>query len=208
MIEVCKPIIPRDTRPSWQTCSLIMRPKTEPPPHPYNKIMGEKLRSELHSAGLICFFHENPMPAEDRRLVHNMLFKKGFFLKSYSNTAVRLAITGTKFESAMPFTESRNALVISDTPDVKTLLKLTKKMPHFILLAGIAYDRFLSRDELEWLGTVPDVQYLLGQTCSLLSASASSLYSSTSYHQTKLSLLLASHSKQEGGDKKDDNPSV
>lgn len=171
------------------------------PPHPYNKIMSEKLRDELHSAGLICFFHRNPIKAEDKTKAHNLLFKKGFFLKNYNNATVRLAITGTKFESAMPFTYSRNALVISETPDIKTLLKLTRKIPQFILLAGIAYDRFLSRDQLQWLSTVPDIKHLQGQTCALLSASTSAVYRATSHQQSRLSQLLSSHAKGEKGQK-------
>ncbi|CAN7946228.1 unnamed protein product, partial [Ixodes hexagonus] len=121
---------------------------------------------------------------------------QGFFLKNYNNTMVRLAITGTKFEAAMPFTTSHTALLLSAEPDLKALFRLTKKMPQFILLAGIAHDRFLSRDDLQWLSTVPNVEYLLGQTCGLLSSSASSLYRLTSHHQNRLSQLLASHANQ------------
>ncbi|CAN8011211.1 unnamed protein product [Ixodes pacificus] len=209
ILEVCKPIFGRDETPSWERCSLTKRTETpEPFVHPYQRILADKLRAELHEAGLICFFHENPIPRDDRRAIHNMLFKKGFFLKNYSNRVVQLAIAGTKFETASPFTKSWNALLLSAEPDLKTLFRLTKKMPQFVLLAGIAHDRFLSRDDLQWLSTVPNVEYLLGQTCGILSSTASGLYRLTSHHQNRLSLLLASHAKQQttGGETKTEAP--
>ncbi|EEC13544.1 hypothetical protein IscW_ISCW021101 [Ixodes scapularis] len=157
ILEVCKPIFGRDETPSWERCSLTRRTETpEPFVHPYQRILADKLRAELHEAGLICFFHENPILRDDRRDIHNMLYKKGFFLKNYSNRVVQLAIA-----------------------------------------AGIAHDRFLSRDDLQWLSTVPNVEYLLGQTCGILSSTASGLYRLTSHHQNRLSLLLASHAEQQ-----------
>ncbi|KAG0411084.1 hypothetical protein HPB47_011795, partial [Ixodes persulcatus] len=135
ILEVCKPIFGRDETPSWERCFLAKRTETpEPFVHPYQRILADKLRVELHEAGLICFFHENPIPRDDRRAIHNMLYKKGFFLKNYSNRVVQLAIAGTKFETATPFTKSWNALLLSAEPDLKTLFRLTKKMPQFVLL--------------------------------------------------------------------------
>ncbi|XP_037563153.1 39S ribosomal protein L10, mitochondrial [Dermacentor silvarum] len=193
ILEACKPIIPRRTEPDWEMCDLAKRIDVEREPHPYNRIRANILRNELHEAKLICFMHENASSREDRIKVHNMLFKKNFFLKAYNNETVRLAITGTKFESAMPFTLSRNALVLSPEADVRAFFKLTKKMPQFVLLAGIVHGRFLSREELQWLSTVPNIEYLQGQTCAILASAASRTLQITSHHQTKLSQLLASH---------------
>ncbi|CAN8028917.1 unnamed protein product, partial [Ixodes persulcatus] len=154
ILEVCKPIFGRDETPSWERCFLAKRTETpEPFVHPYQRILADKLRVELHEAGLICFFHENPIPRDDRRAIHNMLYKK----------------------------RSAFATLIVDTS----------------FAAGIAHDRFLSRDDLQWLSTVPNVEYLLGQTCGILSSTASGLYRLTSHHQNRLSLLLASHAKQQ-----------
>lgn len=181
-------------------------------PHPYNKIRADILRNELHEAKLICFMHENSILMEDRRKIHNMLFKKNFFLKAYNNETVRLAITGTKFESALPFTRSRNALILSPEPDVQAFFKLTRKIPQFVLLAGIVHGRFLSREEMQWLSTVPNIEYLQGQTCAILSSVASRTLQITSHHQNRLSLLLASHANPEADGKesaaKDDAPAA
>ncbi|XP_077556868.1 mitochondrial ribosomal protein L10 [Haemaphysalis longicornis] len=195
ILEACKPIIPRCSKPLWETCSLATRVDLEREPHPYNRIRANILRNELHEAKLICFMHENPMLMEERRKIHNMLFKKNFFLKAYNNETVRLAITGTKFESALPFTRSRNALILSPEDDVRTFFKLAKKMPQFLLLAGIVHGRFLNREEMQWLSTVPSIQHLQGQTCAILSSLASRTLQITSHHQNRLTQLLASHSK-------------
>ncbi|KAK8760882.1 hypothetical protein V5799_027849 [Amblyomma americanum] len=135
ILEACKPIIPRCSKPLWESCSMANRIDMEREPHPYNRIRANILRNELHEAKLICFMHENSVLMEDRRKIHNMLFKKNFFLKAYNNETVRLAITGTKFESALPFTRSRNALILSPESDVQTFFKLTRKIPQFVLLA-------------------------------------------------------------------------
>ncbi|KAH6937806.1 hypothetical protein HPB50_004168 [Hyalomma asiaticum] len=193
ILEACKPIIPPSTEPEWERCGMAKSIEVEREPHPYNRIRANILRNELHEAKLICFMHENPIAREDRRKAYNMLFKKNFFLKAYNNETVRLAITGTKFESAMPFTLSRNALILSPETDVVTLFKLFKKMPQLILLAGIVHGRFLSRNELQWLSTVPNIEYLQGQTCAILASAASKMLQITSHHQNKLSHLLANH---------------
>nr|XP_037268250.1 39S ribosomal protein L10, mitochondrial-like [Rhipicephalus microplus] len=193
ILEVCKPIIPRRSEPDWERCGMAKRIDVEREPHPYNRVRANILRNELHEAKLIFFMHENPSTREDRIKVHNMLFKKNYFLKAYNNETVRLAIRGTKFESATPFTLSRNALILSPEVDVATFFKLSRKMPQFILLAGIVHGRFLSRDELQWLSTVPNIEYLQGQTCAILASMASRTLQITSHHQTKLSQLLASH---------------
>lgn len=59
--------------------------------------------------------------------------------------------------------------------------------------AGIVHGRFLSREELQWLSAVPNIEYLQGQTCAILASAASRTLQMTSHHQTKLSQLLASH---------------
>lgn len=74
------------------------------------------------------------MSGRDYKKLASLL--QNFFLKAYNNETVRLAITGTKFESALPFTRSRNALVLSPEDDVRTFFKLAKKMPQFLLLGG------------------------------------------------------------------------
>jgi len=195
MIEACKPIMPAQEK----ICGLNKTTtKLEFEPHPYNALRAKKLRVEFEESRMILFYHRNPAKAEDERLIHNMLFKKQFFLKrGYNNETLRLAIKGSRFETAYPFTESTNGLVVSPTADLKTLLRMSRRMPQYILLAGIVDGAFLSREQLQWMATIPDISAVQAQTCGILSYHASNLSRNLTSHTERLSRLLTSHSGED-----------
>ncbi|OQR73023.1 hypothetical protein BIW11_10001 [Tropilaelaps mercedesae] len=192
MIEVCKPIIPRKE----VVCGNLTAVYEERQPHPWNILKAKRLRTALEEAQMILFFHKNSINAENDFLVHNMLFKKELYLQTYiSNEVIRLAIKDTFLANATPFTTSRNAIVVSPHQNIATVFSLAKKMPQYLLLAGVIDRTFLSREQLQWLASVPSIQSVQAVTSRLLATPTLGLYGNLNHHQHRLAGLLAEHSK-------------
>ncbi|XP_022703061.1 39S ribosomal protein L10, mitochondrial-like isoform X1 [Varroa jacobsoni] len=192
MLEVCKPIIP----PKEKVCGHLNRVERIYEPHPWNVLKAKRLRANLEEASMILFYHKNSVKREDDFKIHNMLFKKKLYLQTnISNEVTRLAIKDTFLANATPFTFSKNAIIISPHKNITVAIELLKKMPQYILLAGVIDRIFLSRDQLQWLATVPSIGFVQAITAKLLATHSQNLCFNLNRHQLRLSNFLAEHSK-------------
>ncbi|XP_076368658.1 mitochondrial ribosomal protein L10 isoform X3 [Tachypleus tridentatus] len=119
-----------------------------------------------------------------------------FHLRTYNNSTVRLALTGTPYESILHLITSHNAIVLSPEDRALKLLQLDKKMPQFILLGGIIDNQLLSREGLRAYSQLPSLEVMQAQVCATLSmASGGHLSSLLSHHQGSLIRNLEQYSK-------------
>ncbi|XP_076368657.1 mitochondrial ribosomal protein L10 isoform X2 [Tachypleus tridentatus] len=196
MLEATKPIISKPTEPVWERCTEISKTIIEMPIHPYEQLLANKLMKEWKESRLIAFFHRNPITEEEKKKIHNMLFKQNFHLRTYNNSTVRLALTGTPYESILHLITSHNAIVLSPEDRALKLLQLDKKMPQFILLGGIIDNQLLSREGLRAYSQLPSLEVMQAQVCATLSmASGGHLSSLLSHHQGSLIRNLEQYSK-------------
>lgn len=63
-------------------------------------------------------------------------------------------------------------------------------------LGGVVQGRLLTRNELQWCSTLPDINMLRAELCSILASSTSQLSQSLTYQQQQLARSLEQHVKQ------------
>lgn len=116
---------------------------------------------------------------------------------------MQLAIGGTKYEPILPLFDTKYCIVFSPEIKVNQVLKILKKAPQLVLLAGIAHDRYLSRNEFVNLSTMPDLQGQRAQFAAVLDSVGGHLVNNLQMHQTQLCSLLDLHAKGSGNEEKE-----
>lgn len=194
MLEVCKPIIKKNLMPDIQTCKKLQ--EIEKIIHPYEQLLAKQFINEWNSSRMICFFHRNSLTKEENTLIRNMLFKQDMHLRHYNNSTVKLALQGTIYEAALNLVQSSSSYVFSAEPNVSKLLKVSKKMPQLILLAGIIDNQFLSREDLQNYSNLPSLEIMQSQICNTLMLSSTQMSTTLSHHLIELNQLLHRYIEQ------------
>lgn len=168
-------------------------PAVESVENPYERILAKEVLNWFNHSRLVAFFHSNPISADDKFKVNIMLKKQNMHLKQYGKKIVRMALEETKYEPVLTLFTSRNFMVFSEEPQVAKLLKLKKRMPQFILMAGIVGDRFMSVKELERYSNMPDLQTAQAGVVAILNSAAVQLTQNLTHHQQTLLGHLRKH---------------
>lgn len=168
-------------------------PAVENVENPYERILAREVLNWFNHSRLVAFFHSNPMSADDRFKVNIMLKKQNMHLKQYGKKIVRMALKETEYEPVLTLFTSRNFMVFSEEPQVAKLLKLKKRMPQFILMAGIVDDRFMNVKELERYSKMPDLQTAQAGVVAVLNSAAVRLTQNLTHHQQTLLGHLRKH---------------
>ena len=67
----------------------------------------------------------------------------------------------------------------------------------FPILGGIVQGRVITKNQLLWCATLPEIGMLHAELCSILSSSTSQLSQSLTYQQQKLTQSLEQHIKKD-----------
>jgi len=67
----------------------------------------------------------------------------------------------------------------------------------FPTLGGVVQGRLITKSQLQWCATLPDINMLRAELCSILSSSTSQLSQSLTHQQQKLTQSLEQHAKKE-----------
>lgn len=169
--------------------------KTEKIAHPYEIIIAREVRNWLDQSKMIAMFHVNPINAEDHFNARVAFHKQGMALKEYGKSVMKLAIDESKYEAILPLFDTRTAIVFSPELKIAQMLKICKKIPQLIFLAGIAEDRYLSKNEFENLAAMSNIQNVRAQFAAVLDNAAGRLVSDLQAHQMQLCSLLDIHAK-------------
>ena len=144
-------------------------------------------------------------------------------INNTSAKVARMALAGTDLEPLLRLHVVRTSYLVFQEPDVAKMFKIAKKMPTFVLLgmlvclflnqifywleiffpshldgtytAGVMEGRLLTKSQLVWCSTLPSLDLLRAELCSILSASTSRLSQNLTYHQQDLSRSLQEHAK-------------
>lgn len=150
---------------------------------------------------LVGIFHLNSITAEELFKTRVALHKENIQFKAYGKRVMNLAIKGTKYENVLPLFEAKNCIVFSTEPKLKQLLKITKKVPQMILLAGILENRIMSRTELTQFAALPDLTTARAQFVGVLNSIGGGLVNNLECHQKQLVNILETHAKLNLGEK-------
>lgn len=195
IVRATRPIFAADPRDTF--CGKA--PKTgkakKNQKNPYHAIIAREVREQFDASQLIVFFHENPFKAEANFDAQVAFHKQGMKLKSYGRTIMSVALKGSIYKPIMPLFATKTSIVFSPEPKVAQVLKIVKKIPQLILMAGIAHGRYLSKNELERLAQMPDLQVTRAQFAAVLDSVGGQLVRDLQAHQTNFVGLLDQHAK-------------
>lgn len=119
-----------------EVCSNIEAQEKEAIDNPYERILARELREMFEKTPLIVFYHINPVSGEDRVRTEINFKKQNMLLTIYGKSTLKLALEGTPYEPILPFYISHNAILFCPQPDIKKLLKMSKRIPHLVLLGN------------------------------------------------------------------------
>lgn len=182
--------------PTYERCRMKLTGKKKIiEKGPYSLIIAREVRQHFENSKVVAFFHMNPIKAEPQFDAQVAFHKQGMKLKAYNKNILQLALEGTKFEPILPLFQSSSSVVFSPEPKLPQILKISKKIPQMILLAGYAEERYLSKNELVALAQMADIQVTRAQFAAVLDSVGGQLVQNLQAHQTNLVSLLDLHAK-------------
>jgi len=151
-------INPIKAKPTFELCQKDFSPYKKNEDNPFQRIIAGELLRWFKSSHLVVFYHMNPMSADDQFKAFALFKKQNMHFKSYGKTTMEMALQGTPYEAALNLYISRNMTVFSPEPEIKKLLKVSKKFPQLVLMAAILEGQFISKDELMYYSMIPDLR--------------------------------------------------
>ncbi|XP_075152963.1 mitochondrial ribosomal protein L10 [Haematobia irritans] len=165
--------------------------------NPYNDIIAREVHNWLVNSKMVAIFHLNSIKSDDFFDARVMLHKQNMQLKMYGEKIVRKAVEGTRFEAILPLFACQPCIVFSPEPRVSQLLKITRKIPQMILMAGIVNDTLLSRNEFVEYAQLPGLQSAQAELVHTLNMAASNLVQNLEAHQRNFVNVLDVYAKGE-----------
>ncbi|CAG9766065.1 unnamed protein product [Ceutorhynchus assimilis] len=164
----------------------------------FQEIIAQELNRWFTTSKLIAFCHYNSMSKEQEFDAYLQFKNAKMHFKQYGKKTLELAVKGTPYETVLDFYISRNLTIFSPEPEIKKLLRVLKKFPQLVLMAGIYENRLLSKDELLHYSTIPNLQMAQAGLVQTLNSASVQLVSNLNSHQTTLVSHLEQRVKQLG----------
>lgn len=163
--------------------------------HPYDSILAKELFGFFDSAKMVLICQKNSMDSFDYFNFRVALHKKNIKTKIYGRKIIRAALRDSKFNAMLPLLTSspHTCMLFSDEWNVNEVLKVLKKTPKIILLAGSLGDRYLSRNDLENFAKLPDISIVRAQFVATLNSVGGQLTNHLQAHQSNFAYMLDAH---------------
>ncbi|KAK9879731.1 hypothetical protein WA026_006791 [Henosepilachna vigintioctopunctata] len=187
---------PKKNLPLIDLCTKASPTRKEEIENPFQKILAQEALGYFQSSKLIAFYHANPMNSIDHFKAFAAFHKEGMLMKGLGKKTLEMAIKGTPYEAVLDIYVSRNMIVFSSEPKIKQLLKISKRFPQLILMAGVYEGKFLHIDDLIKYSSIPNLETAQAMLAQNLKSSASKLHRQLNSHQTSLLALLNDRQKQ------------
>ncbi|CAL8073677.1 unnamed protein product [Orchesella dallaii] len=198
MLAVCEPVYPKPPRNCEKDALIVKNTENILQDNLYAIFLARKLRKDLQDHPVTCIFHYNSFTQHELINIRGSLYDMNFDMKiqpEINRNMVRLALTGTRWAPLIPLAESRTALGFCKGDDINKLLKALKKMPQFLLIAMVAYDRILSKNAVEELARLRDITNVRAQLCSTLALQSVTLSQNLTANINALSHSLTTYSQ-------------
>lgn len=163
--------------------------------NPLDVIIAKEVSDRLNQSKLVAIFHVNSIKSDDMFKAKVAFHKANMHLKAHGMSILRKVMTGNQYETLLPLFRSQNCMVFSEEPKIDQLLKIVKKTPQLILLAGVVENRLLSKNELVDLSKLPNLTIARSQLVGVLNSVGAGLVSNLQAHQTNFCNLLDVHAK-------------
>jgi large subunit ribosomal protein L10 len=195
---VTEPIVPRPSL--TQECYQKRLEKqfvgeTEKKINPYEVIIAKEVSNWFKHSKLVAIFHVNSITSDDMFKVRVAFHKQNMHLRAYGMGIMQKAMIGSQYEVILPLFTAKNCIVFSEEPKIGQLLKIIKKTPQMILLAGVVENRLMSKNELVNLSKLPNLTTARAQFVGVLNSVGAGVVSDLQAHQMNLCNLLDLHAK-------------
>lgn len=191
LIAVTNPIFREQT--IEEKCEAITIRTSVKNDNPYEKIIAREVKNWFDHSKVVAIFHLNSISQEDLFKTRVALHKYNIHHKAYGKSIMRQAVAGTQYEAILPLFNSKNCILFAPENSIKHILKVTKKVPQMILIAGILEDRLMSRNEIIEYSNMPDLQMMRAKFVSVLTSVGGGLVSNLESHQKNLVNILDTH---------------
>lgn len=163
--------------------------------HPYEEIQARELYECFDTAKMILICQKNSLTAYEYFKFKVDCHKKNAKCKVYNRQVIRKSIKDTRFAAMIPILTATqySCMLFSDEWNVGEMLKIFKKTPKVLLLAGSLGDRFMSRAELEHFAQLPDITTVRAQFVATLNSVGGQLTNHLQSHQSNLCYMLDAH---------------
>lgn len=163
--------------------------------HPYEAILTRELFEFFDKAQMILICQKNSIDAYEFFKFRVECHRQKVKTCIYNRKIVSNAIKDTRFQAMLPLIMETpyNCILFGEEWNVGSLLKIFKKTPKILLLAGSLGDRYMSRAELEHFATLPDLTTVRAQFVATLNSVGCQLTNNLQSHQSNLCQLLDSH---------------
>lgn len=163
--------------------------------NPYNDIIAREVLNWMNHSRLVGIFHMNSMKADEVFDIRVKLHKQNMHLKSYGKVIMQKALLESGYEAILPLCRKHYCLVFSPELKIRQLVKLVRKMPQLILLAGVVENQLLNRNEIMALTKVPNLQSAQAELVQTLNATSSGLVQNLEAHQNHFIHILNAYVK-------------
>ncbi|XP_071942206.1 large ribosomal subunit protein uL10m-like isoform X2 [Antedon mediterranea] len=186
-----------DYRPAGLLCDRIAAKKiveVEPEENLALEFEAREFYKLLSSSKMVAVFHNNGINMQTKTNLQKKLMKANIQVHIIANDAAKLGTDGTEFANMQRLFIGSNLYAVSDKPNVKELLKATRKVPSILLIGGLLENQLMSFADLEQFGSLPSLDIMQSQIVSTLSSSIST---TSRYLQTNQQMLAANLSQLE-----------
>ncbi|XP_014278958.1 large ribosomal subunit protein uL10m [Halyomorpha halys] len=167
--------------------------------NPLERIIAKELYQKLESSKFVGFLHVNPICGEDEFQARVLLFRERVSIDKFSKKVVDKAVRGTIYESILPLFITHTAIIFSEELHVDKILKVLRKIPQYVLMAGIVDNRLLNVSQLKTYAELKNITTARAGLVSLLNSFGQQIVNNITAHPRNLAtqLQLYSESKSE-----------
>lgn len=163
--------------------------------HPYEKILAKELADAFDAAKMVLLCQKNSIVEFDFFNFRVAMHRANIKTKVQNRKLIRAAIEDTKYSVMLPILMQTpyNCILMGEEWNVDDALKILKKTPKVLLLAGWLGDHYMSKTQLENYAKLPDLTTLRAQFAATLNTAGGQLYNHLQAHQSNFAYMLDAH---------------
>lgn len=184
MLAASEPYIKRKYVQPGESCKGTTSPVIEM--HPLDRILCNELVEELKQSEIVLFFQYNYTPFQSERVYINTIIKSGGKLHALKNQVYKEAFTILQMEHTHCLFNGRNGLITGQIDCLPRCVTALRKMPQFILLAGMINNHLYQFDQLKLFAASPSLDQSRANLLNTLTIPASEMYSHLEQHIKQL----------------------
>lgn len=140
----------------------------------------KEVRTLIDQSSIILVVRQNAITVAEACELRSQIRASGSTFKVLKNTLMRIALSGTSFESLTDSLTGQTAIVFSNSPAeaTKILADFSKKLSGKLDVVSGSYNgKVLSKDDINFLASLPPLDVLRAQFIALIKTPSQKVYS-------------------------------